>query len=462
MEPRLLPPRRSTTRAVPARWGAVLVAALALTFGAAPAMAQTPNAAEATPIAASYVPEHAPDPVAWTQLGPDGVLIARALAPAACPSITIDGVETAMAERAGPTAEFPGVVCEAAIPPGVGHAAVGGQPVPLLPDDVARIAVLGDTGCRVEDEWAQDCHDPNAWPFARVADQIAASHPDLIIHVGDYIYRESPCPAGNAGCAGDPWGDNAATWEADFFAPMAPALRAAPLLLVRGNHETCSRAGNGWFRYLDPRPFPAACQDFTEPYAAPVGDLRFLVSDTAASADVKTTPELNEAFAAEIEKLAALAEPGDWLATHKPIAGGILQLGAAGKPDADAKETAVFNATFEALAAAGHALPADIDVILAGHIHLAEAILFDDEAHRPTQIIAGNSGTLEDPGDPGAYTGAFLGNESIDLGLVAVGFGWMTMDVAPDRVTATASALDGEPFFTLVLPAPRGVAGPTP
>lgn len=455
MHPRPSPDASRSAVSLRGRWRIALAMAWMIAFGVAPAVAQTPTAGEATPVPAAYVPERAPDPIAWTQLGPDGVLIARALATDACPPITIDGVETAMAERAGPSAAFPGVVCEAAIPPGVSSAAVGGQAVPLLPDDISSIAVLGDTGCRVEDEWAQDCHDPNAWPFARIADRIAADRPDLIIHVGDYIYRESPCPAGNGGCAGDPWGDNAATWEADFFAPMAPALRAAPLLLVRGNHEDCSRAGNGWFRYLDPRPFPAACEKFTEPYVAPVGDLRFLVSDTAASADVKTTPELNEAFAAEVEALAALAEPGDWLVTHKPIAGGILKLGESGKPESEAKERAVFNATFEALARDGHPIPADIDVILAGHIHLSQAILFDDDAHRPTQIISGNSGTLEDPGDTGAYTGEFLGSDLIDLGLVAVEFGWVTMDVGPDRVTATAEALEGDPFFTLVLPAPR-------
>lgn len=454
MKPHPTPTVCPKRRAAGERWRAVLAAMLLLGLAAAPAMAQTPTAGDTTPVASAFVPERAPDPIAWTQVGPDGVLIARALASAACPAITIDGVETTMAERAGPTSEFPGIVCEAAIPPGTGSAAVGGQAVPLLADDIAKIAVLGDTGCRVEGEWAQDCHDPNAWPFARVADQIAAADPDLIIHVGDFIYRESPCPAGNAGCAGDPWGDNAATWEADFFAPMAPALRAAPLLLVRGNHEDCGRAGNGWFRYLDPRPFPASCETFTEPYVAPVGGLRFLVSDTAAAADVTTTPELNQAFAAEVEKLDALAEPGDWLVTHKPIAGGILKLGESGTPESEAKETVVFNATFEAIAGDGYAVPADIDVVLSGHIHLSQAIVFDD-ARRPTQIISGNSGTLEDPGDPGAYTGKFLGNDAIDLGLVAVGFGWMTMEIGADRVTATASALDGEPFFTLVLPTPR-------
>ena len=109
------------------------------------------------------------------------------------------------------------------------------------------------------------------WPFASVAASAADWDPDLIIHVGDYLYRESPCPADNAGCAGSPYGDTWATWNADFFEPAAPLLDAAPWILVRGNHEDCSREGTGWFRYLDPMPMPRSCEPYTEPYALTIG-----------------------------------------------------------------------------------------------------------------------------------------------------------------------------------------------
>ena len=56
------------------------------------------------------------------------------------------------------------------------------------------------------------------------------------------------------GCAGSPYGDNWAVWQKDFFDPAAPLLAAAPWVLVRGNHELCSRGGHGWFRLLDPHP----------------------------------------------------------------------------------------------------------------------------------------------------------------------------------------------------------------
>lgn len=52
----------------------------------------------------------------------------------------------------------------------------------------------------------QACNDPDAYPFASVAAHAAAWRPDLIIYVGDYLYRENPCASGNPGCAGSRWG----------------------------------------------------------------------------------------------------------------------------------------------------------------------------------------------------------------------------------------------------------------
>jgi hypothetical protein len=105
--------------------------------------------------------------------------------------------------------------------------------------------------------------------------------PDLVIHVGDYHYREDPCPLGNAGCAGSPWGYGWDVWDADFFTPGAPLLAAAPWIVIRGNHEACGRAGQGWYRFLDPRPLAplGTCDDpandetadYTATYAVPLG-----------------------------------------------------------------------------------------------------------------------------------------------------------------------------------------------
>jgi hypothetical protein len=84
--------------------------------------------------------------------------------------------------------------------------------------------------------------------FPRFAGQAARTRPDLMIHLGDYLYRESPCQPGDNRCTGTPWGDNWATWNADFFEPAAPLLHHTVWLMARGNHEECGRAGNGFTR----------------------------------------------------------------------------------------------------------------------------------------------------------------------------------------------------------------------
>ena len=117
----------------------------------------------------------------------------------ACPVVTADGAAVASHPRNAPDQAFPVQVCEARVPATTARLAAGGVALPVLPAQVNRIVVIGDTGCRVEGRAVQDCNDPQAWPFAAIARAAAARRPDLVLHVGDYYYREGPCPAGRAG-----------------------------------------------------------------------------------------------------------------------------------------------------------------------------------------------------------------------------------------------------------------------
>ena len=129
----------------------------------------------------------------WTELAPDGTLSVRiaVAASAACPKATADGTDLPMAARAGADDGFPVAVCEARAPAVIRQLIVGGSPAPILPEEVRRIVVIGDTGCRLEGRAVQDCNDPDAWPFATSARRAASRKPDLVIHVGDYYYRET-------------------------------------------------------------------------------------------------------------------------------------------------------------------------------------------------------------------------------------------------------------------------------
>lgn len=389
--------------------------------------------------------EGSPRVVAWTQFGSDGVLTARVIAPAACPFISIDGTDDTMVVRAPRGGDrFPDVVCEHVIPATAKSVSIQGHSLPTVPSRISRIAVVGDTGCRIEGKFIQACNDPAAFPLADISAEIAEWKPDLIIHVGDYLYRESPCPPGNTGCAGSPWGDNAATWDADLFGPAASSLATAPWIHVRGNHETCDRAGAGWFRYLDSRPVPNVCEEFTHPFAIDIGGFRFVVMDTASAGDITTTAPLNDAYREQLQEVEKLAGPGAWLLTHKPIGGAVLYL--------DGKERFVETATIQQ--AVDNKLPVNISVVISGHIHLAEALIYDPDTGKPYQIVAGNGSTALDASVTGGYDGRVLGVEDLRLIHVAHEFGFFELTLSQDRLLANAVNLDGQSIFSLQLPIP--------
>jgi hypothetical protein len=104
--------------------------------------------------------------------------------------------------------------------PDVISASVAGKNLPLPKPVPLKILILGDTGCRMKssDNAFQSCDDMNKWAFSTVAKTAASFAPDLVVHVGDYHYRENPCPENNAGCAGSPWGYGWDAWQADFYA----------------------------------------------------------------------------------------------------------------------------------------------------------------------------------------------------------------------------------------------------
>ncbi len=103
---------------------------------------------------------------------------------------------------------FPVLTCELKLPENAVRANISGTEIPMPKANPRRIVVLGDTGCRMKkaDNAWQACNDNEAWPFRAVANAAAAMAPDLVIHVGDYHYRENECPPEIAGCQGSPWG----------------------------------------------------------------------------------------------------------------------------------------------------------------------------------------------------------------------------------------------------------------
>ncbi|BBK41719.1 phosphatase [Allostella vacuolata] len=322
----------------------------------------------------------------WVVLGPDGAAVVRtATTDAACPRIRYDDFDRPMQVRVGPWQDYPHTVCEAPLPAIVRSVSFAGRPVPVPRPDPQRIVILGDTGCRIRGGFAQACNDPREWPFARLAATAAALKPDLVIHVGDYHYRESPCPQPSAGCEGSPYGYNWPAWRADFFEPAAPLLAAAPWVMVRGNHEDCRRAGHGWYRYLEPRARPVDCEAFTAPYRVTLGDFSLVVLDTAHALDQQPPQPLVDRYRPQIEAARALATPGSWLLAHHPLY-------AVFRFDGPERRPVETNATL--LAAAEGLGPDPFPVVFSGHIHRFDVFRF--AGPRPSQVIVGGGGTAVD------------------------------------------------------------------
>lgn len=405
---------------------------------------------------------------AWTQLAPTSVspsgLVAKAIVEqAACPSISLQGAAssslamTPLSPRAGVVGFSSILVCTAALPAGTTAASVGGKTLPVpAPGTPSSIAVIGDTGCLIlppsgGKAQLQDCNKESKWPFAAVAKSVAAAAPSLIVDVGDYVYRQANCATAavtakdltkcagspNVNPPGSPNFDSWKLWETDFFKPAKPLLSVAPLVFVRGNHDLCSRAGNGYFLFLDPGvnppgtcsgTFQAATKqsphpldpvgDFTQPYAVAAGSLQLVVVDVAAANDFAAVdgPTYAKRFAAA----AALSNGKAWLLAHAPLFGYQNLKGPQDEPDEAAPPSYVsaWKNVAEEVATFG-TLAGEYSAIVSGHVHVFQAV---DLPGQPPQLIFGNGGTKIAGGltkDPTAPTYGPLTNPTTGAPLVS-------------------------------------------
>lgn len=358
----------------------------------------------------------------WVQYGPDGLEARAITGQSACPPAQIDGSPARMTRRAAPGEQYPITVCALAIPNGSKSVTIADMPVAIPISKPSRILVLGDTGCRIKGPYVQACNDPVQWPFRLIAEVAAHMKPDLVIHVGDYHYRETPCPAGNLGCAGSPFGDAWSVWQADFFSPAETLLQVAPWVFVRGNHEECDRGGRGWSRTLEPYAFDAAkgCNGPAQPFAVRLPDLTLFVMDVASAREDKVDEAQAEAFRAQYGAVARMTGGPAWILQHRPIwsAGGVF----AGKLVGDNKTLA---------AAAQGTMPANAQMILSGHHHLFQVLRYKTDL--PVQVVAGHGGDYLNQAsspDPAGWT---FGPAVVESGVNMTGsFGFVIFERQDD------------------------------
>ena len=327
--------------------------------------------------------------------------------------------------------------CEAAIPAGTQSASLGGKPLPVPKPNPRRIMVFGDTGCRLLGNVTQNCNDLDDWPFAKITAAAATAKPDLVIHVGDYHYREAACPANRSGCAGSPYGYGFDAWNADFFQPAAPLFAAAPWIMVRGNHEDCVRAGEGWFRFLDRAPMETACRDFTGNFVAKMGDFGVVVIDGAAAADPRgdasaLTNTLHRQFLDVAGKV-----PGEaWIASHRPM--NAMVLVGSGANARNVVDNTVQERAF------GADMPAGVRMSVAGHVHFFQAIDFGGA--RPPQLIVGTGGDELVQMEPMSMIGININGKPVVNSITRLGFGYMIWERSDADWLGTLYDVDSKPI----------------
>jgi hypothetical protein len=377
------------------------------------------------------------------------------------PAATI-GVRSDNAQRESKDAVFDVLTCEATWPQGVNKARVVGRNLAAPSAAIRRIVIIADTGCRMKasENAFQACNDSLKWPFAQVAQSAAALKPDLVIHIGDIHYRESPCPQGNAGCANSPWGYGYDVWQADFFTPAKPLLIAAPWVFVRGNHESCFRAGQGWFRFVDSQPWREArsCNDpkfdldadYSEPYAVPVAaDAQFVVFDSSKTNGKPYTTQ-DWSYAKYVQQMRTVAQmtqlkPNSFFLSHHPLlAVAPAKVPNQFKPAGNQGLQSVFGALYPE-----RLFPDNVSVSMHGHVHLFESISF--KSKHPVSLVLGNSGSAMDGLVPDALPSGvtlYEGAEVDDYEALAE-YGFATLDRvdsgAPGNWLLTEYTINGLP-----------------
>ncbi len=376
---------------------------------------------------------------AWIQAAAKGYEARAVTDSSACPVLHTDKGDLSMAPRAPAATAFP-MVCGAPVPAGVTMVQINSASLPVPVANPQRILVLGDTGCRIKGATLQACNDPARWPFPGLAAAAAKLKPDLIIHVGDYLYRESACPAGNQGCAGSPWGDNWTTWQADFFSPAAPLLAAAPIVLVRGNHEDCKRAGPGYELLIGPADIASSCTTHEPLYTVDLGGLALGVLDDAASDEVELDRAMARTYADEIAGLGASTKPV-WLVHHRPTWAAVT--GPLGIPIGG--NLSLMDASRINAQKGAPLIPHSVELMLSGHIHTFEVINYNQDV--PPQLVSGNGGDNLDVTPQNLRGTQFIGHSGVTVadGLSVGGFGYLLMTRAADGWTIDLYDQAGQP-----------------
>lgn len=329
----------------------------------------------------------------WTQVAPNNHLSFRAIIEGdTCPTLNTNLGTLPMHIRAPKTNEFPHIVCETSLSPEIKTATINKKELIPSNEPLQEIAILGDTGCGINSSLGkQICTETDQWPFRKIATSIAKINPNLIIHLGDYHYRAKQCTELKE-CQ-DLSGFGWESWKLDFFEPAKDLLNKAPWIMIRGNHEDCKNAWEGWERFFSLEKVSETCDTIETPHLLEYKEQNFLIIDTSSTKDsykklAKVKDNITEEFQKTFKQADKLLEGNNlnkhntWLLTHKPFWSGGYTVHPFYHDEEYSATLAEVNPT---------SLLERVRIIFSGHTHLFELISFEDTS-LPIQVIVGNGG----------------------------------------------------------------------
>lgn len=371
----------------------------------------------------------------WVQFNSAGKMELRYVANnnKPCPKAIVNGQVTQMQERAKTDKLFPHHICQSQAYDDIDSVEIDQTKIQLASRNHNKILIIGDTGC-AENEHDQDCSNTKDWPLAKIAETIKNKEQyDYAIHVGDFHYDTEDFSYGE--------------WRREFLEPMQPILNKAPWIFVRGNHEDCNRAGEGWMRLLSPFPYQTGCIKNLPLYEASLGKYRFIVMDNSSSHDVydkaKTPYEEVLAirkFSSEFSIVGNMAKDAKnrgqtpIFLMHKPIFG---------VDQVDGKDK-LLNVTMESAARPKYV--EQIALVISGHVHAWEALSVKDDK-MPPQIIVGNGGNALIKGDNRfANINRIAKSLGVEIGQFAgkIEFGYATLSTFDDLMVVEFKSVDGD------------------
>lgn len=319
-------------------------------------------------------------------------------------------------------------------------------------DSIRKIIFIGDTGCRLKEnknfDAYQNCSNPRDWGYSAVMNIIAPEKPDLIVHLGDYHYREQ-CSEGKicrqyTTATGYGW----KAWDLDFFTPSEKGFAAAPWIFLRGNHEDCKRAFAG-YKLLTEQKWDQTCIDHEETEYIQIGDLLIVQMDSTTLTDKPESAENVEIWEKKFKDIEAhlkrVQAKHVWLVTHRPVLALV-------RDKKGGLETTNINLQ-KAFLKTG--LNKKIHWIIGGHVHNTQYL---KAANMPLQIVVGNSGTFLDDHDELKNTDQILKHkiagfevtEFFTDTLTAQSFGYAVMTKSADNKSWNLEFkdLDGKTTFS--------------